>query len=183
MGVGPATNVVVDDPTVSFTSAPIATLDAGTTADAGSADVVVTATTPSLNTATVTGTDPGNPGGPELTDSDVSTISGPVLEIRKTVVPGPAGTCPATFADALDGDDSIATAVGDTVTYCFWVANTGFSDAVDVAVTDPGLAFTAPTIATLAAGDEALAGSVDEVVSADTPNPNTAEVTLSLIHI
>ena len=129
---------------------------AGASQLAGSVDEVVDASTPNPNTAEVTGVDPVNPGGPALTDEDDSGISAPVLEIRKTVVPGPNGTCPTTFAAAADGLDTIVGNIGDTVTYCFWVANTGLTDATAVVVTDPGLSFTAPTIATLAAGDTCL---------------------------
>jgi len=176
-GTGPATNVVVDDAGLGYTSTPIATLGASASALAGQVDVTTSANTPNPNTATVTGVDPANPNGPALTDSDQSGFSAPALEIIKTIVPGPAGTCPATFGDAADGLDTINTAIGDTVTYCFWVVNSGLTPAINVQVADAGLNYTAASISVLAAGEERLAGQVDEPVSITTPNPNTATVT------
>jgi len=157
----------------------IGDLAAGATADAGSIDVVVDASTVNPNTATVTGNDPADPNGPALTDADDSsfTFGTPALEIRKTIVEGPGGTCPATFALAADGDDSIASNVGETVTYCFWVANTGTGPTTDVTVDDAEVGFAGTLIAELAAGATANAGSIDVVIDATTANPNTATVT------
>jgi|GEM_PF-3432593 len=101
----------------------------------------------------------------------------PVLEVRKTIVPGPNGTCPASFAASAAGPDTIPVVAGDTVTYCFWVANTGDGPATDVQVTDAALGFTSLVEPFVGATGFWNAGSIDEVIDANTPNPNTATVT------
>ena len=143
-------------------------------------DLVVTAATPSVNTATVTGT---GPNGPAPADSDQALISSspqphPVLQIVKTVVAGPNGTCPATVADGVDGLGAALPAQFDsTVTYCLNVRNDAGSDATDVTVADAQ----APAgfdgaIGDLAVGAEAVR-SFDLVVGPATPEVNTATVT------
>ena len=174
-----ATDVVVSDPQApaGFDGA-IGDLAVGAEA-ARSFDLVVTAATPSVNTAAVGG---AGPNGAVPDDTDQAQINAnpqpdPQLQIVKTVVAGPNGTCPATFADGIDGlGASLPVLFGDTVTYCLSVTNAGGTDATDVTITDPQ----APAgfdgaIGSLAVGAEA-ARSFDVVVDASTPEVNTASV-------
>jgi len=101
----------------------------------------------------------------------------PVLEIVKTVVEGPAGTCPA-FAAGIGGDgDALAVDPGDTVTYCISVNNPGTVDIDNVIISDPQ----APAgfngdVGTLAAGTEATV-SFDLPITDATPEQNIASAT------
>jgi len=174
-----ATDVVVTDvqAPADFDGA-IGTIAAGTEAPAVSYDVVITGTTPPTNTASVTGNGPGGPLDPVTDDAVIDPIPPPQLEIVKTVVVGPAGTCPD-FAGGVAGlGTPLEVNEGDTVTYCISVRNTGGADATDVVVTDAQ----APAdfdgaIGTIAAGAEAPAVSYDVVIAGTTPPTNTASVT------
>ena len=98
----------------------------------------------------------------------------PALEIVKSVVAGPNGTCPG-FDDANLGDGTpLPTQVGDTVTYCMSVRNTSATDASNVVIAD----LQAPddfdgAVGVLGAGLEATR-SFDLEIAADTPDQNTA---------
>ncbi len=178
-GAGDATNVVVSDPMApaGFDGA-IGDLAAGAEAPALSFDVVVAeGVTPLQNTASASGDGPNGPIGP-VTDTALITISAlpdPVLEIVKTVVAGPGGTCPD-FAGGVAGDGApLAANVGDTVTYCISVRNTGAGNATNVVVSDPiAPASFDGTIGNLAAGTTAPTLSFDLVVDSVGQIANTA---------
>jgi len=93
-------------------------------------DYVVTAE-PETNTATITGEDVTGataPGSGNSNQAGTDALPRPAIDIVKTVVP--QGTaCPATFAAGLTPNDRIVAAVGQTVTYCINVINTGTGDA------------------------------------------------------
>jgi uncharacterized repeat protein (TIGR01451 family) len=174
-----ATNVVVTDPQApAGFDGDLGTIPVGEERSL-SYDILVDAATPALNTATVNGS---GPNGPVPADSDQAVIDpspqpDPVLEIVKTVVAGPGGTCPATFDDGVQGlGTALPVQFDDTVTYCLTVRNASGSDATDVLISDPQ----APAgfdgaIGDLAVGAEATR-SFDLVVDAATPNVNTAAV-------
>jgi uncharacterized repeat protein (TIGR01451 family) len=179
-GAGDATNVVVADPIApaSFDGT-IGDLAAGAEAPALSFDLVLDSPGQLANTAGAVGDGPNGPVGP-VTDTalvDVSDLPPPVLEIVKTVVAGPGGTCPD-FAGGVAGDGTPLDAnVGDTVTYCISVRNTGAGDATNVVVADPiAPASFDGTIGDLAAGAEAAALSFDLVLDSVGQLANTAGV-------
>ncbi|MEM7091365.1 MAG: DUF11 domain-containing protein [Actinomycetota bacterium] len=139
--------------------------------------LVVDASTPSVNTAAVGGT---GPNGPVPDDTDQAQITAspqpdPVLEIVKTAVQGPGGMCPS-FDDGVPGLGSpFPILFQDTVTYCISLRNIGGSAATAVTLTDAQ----APAgfdgaIGTLDVG-EVLTRSYDLVIEGDTPTTNTAQ--------
>jgi len=141
-------------------------------------DVTVTATTPVQNTATANGTGPTGALPPASDTALISTSPqpDPVLEIVKTVVPGPEGTCPANFLGGTPDDgDALIVSYGDTVTFCISVRNVGGSDASNVTVVD-AQAPTSITLGTIAVGGE-LDDSYDVVVDESTELQNTATAT------
>lgn len=122
-------NVVVSDPQApaSFTGA-IGTLAAGAD-ETVSFDLVVDPNTPTTNTASVTGTDPGGGDLPPVEDPAVIVPApiNPAIDLSKTVVAGD-GDCAA----AVEGvDERVVGEVGDAIIWCFVVTNTG-----DVALTN-----------------------------------------------
>jgi uncharacterized repeat protein (TIGR01451 family) len=79
-----------------------------------------------INNATVTGTDPLNG---TVTDTDSCTIDiafTPGIDINKTA--STTGSCP--------GTDPLSVSIGDTVTYCFNVTNTGEVTVTNITVID-----------------------------------------------
>ena len=177
-GAGDATNVVVADPIApAGFDGTIGNLAAGAEAPAISFDLVVDSVGQLANTASASGDGPNGPVGP-VTDTalvDVSEAPAPVLAIVKTVVAGPNGTCPD-FAGGVAGDGAALNVnVGDTVTYCVAVQNSGNAPATAVTVTDP-MAPGPIDLDTIAAGAEA-SGSYDVVVESDTALQNTATAT------
>lgn len=175
-GTGPITNVTATD-----AQAPsileFDDLAPGET-DTTSYDLQVSLSTPPQNTATATANDARGPVGP-VSDTALININPkpqPTLEIVKTVVPGPGGDCPATFAEGTPGDgDALAVAYGDEVTYCITVRNTGGSPATEVVITDP--AVDAPIAVGTLAVDAEASRSYDVTVTADTDLVNTATAT------
>ncbi len=174
-----ATGVLISDPQapVGFDGA-VGDLAVGAEA-VRSFDLAVDATTPEINTAGVGGS---GPNGPVPGDSDQAVIDpmpqpDPVLQIVKTVVVGPGGTCPASVADGVDGlGVALPVLFGDTVTYCLNVRNDAGTDATGVLISDPQ----APVgfdgaVGDLAVGAEAVR-SFDLVIDAATPEVNTATV-------
>jgi len=176
-GVGTATNVRVTDPQApdSF-DLDIGTLASGES-ETRSYDLVVDMQTPATNVATVNGTGPNGTLDPQSDPAiiSVSLQPDPILEIVKTVVPGPDGDCPATFDEGIAGQgDALGVTFGDAVTYCITVRNVGGNDATGVTVADPQ----APGVLQLgvvAVGQE-VSESYDVVVDATTPLVNTATV-------
>jgi len=174
-----ATGVVVSDPIAPANfDGDIGDLAAGGDPVTRSFSLVVDAQTPDINTATATGTGPNGPLDP-VTDQARITASpqpDPVLEIVKTVVVGPLGSCPSFENGQPGAGAALNVQTGDTVTYCISVTNSSGSDATDVLVSDP----MAPAnfdgaVGDLAVGDFASL-SFDLVVDAATPTMNTARV-------
>ena len=176
-GVGTATNVRVTDPQApdSF-DLNIGTLASGES-ETRSYDLVVDTQTPATNVATVNGTGPNGTLDPQSDPAiiSVSLQPDPILEIVKTVVPGPDGDCPATFDEGIAGQgDALGVTFGDAVTYCITVRNVGGNDATGVTVADqqaPGVL----QLGVVAVGQE-VSESYDVVVDATTPLVNTATV-------
>jgi len=128
--------------------------------------------------------DPGvNNGGNENDDPTVVVFdcppvdADPTLEIVKTVLAGPAATCPD-FAGGVAGEGAaLEVELGDFVTYCISVRNPGAVDVNNVVISDPQ----APAdfdgeIGILAAGTETPL-QFDLVVDESTPPRNVASVT------
>jgi len=137
-------------------------------------DILITAATPTRNTATASG---NGPNGPLPEPSDPAVINtdpqpNPALEIVKTVLPGPNATCPA-FDGGTPGDGlPLELLYDDVATYCISVRNSGPRAATGVVVTDaqaPGQF----DIGTLDI-DEEQTVSYDLTITADTPIRNTA---------
>ena len=171
-GPGGASNVVVTD---AQAQAPfqIGALGSGAQRTV-SYDVVVGLDTPAINTATADGDGPTG-GLDEVSDTAVIAVSAlpePELEIVKTVLPGPDATCPS-FVDGVAGAGAaLPVFVGDTVTFCVSVRNTGPGGASNVVVTDAQAQ--APfQIGALGSGAQRTV-SYDVVVGLDTPAINTA---------
>ena len=179
-GVGDAENVAVAD---SQAPGPIV-LDTTDVAGGGGEasglySLTVTVGMETLNTATVSGTD--TLGNPALTDEDtalIALVEPPILNIRKTVVPF-GSACPASHAAGVDGDGpALAVSIGQAVTYCVNVLNTGTGDAANVAVADTqapgGTVSLSSTV--LAAGTGEASGEYTLTVTVSTPALNTATV-------
>ncbi len=185
VGEGPATGVTVADDQapgglVELSSTTLAA--AGGSAN-GSYDAVVSGLDLVENIATVNTDDPRSPGEPfygpgEEPNDDAQVQPAPLptgLALQKAVVVGPAGDCPTSFDAALAGDgDPLAVELGDTVTWCLLVQNTGGVDATSVVLTDAQ----APAgfdgaVGTLAPSETAVR-SFDLVVTLDLPERNTA---------
>ena len=178
-GNGEVTDVVVtDDQAPAGFDGAIGTL-AGGAEDSVSFNLVVAADTPTRNVAGATGVGPDGATLPEVTDPANIELPAPTggLDIVKTVLPGADAACPA-FAAGADGEGAaLSVDVGDTVTYCIAVQNTGNGEVTDVVVTDDQ----APAgfdgaIGTLAGGAEDSV-SFNLVVAADTPTRNVAGAT------
>jgi uncharacterized repeat protein (TIGR01451 family) len=172
VGGNPATDVIVSDDQA---PAPInlGTIEVGESVNT-SYDVEVDAGTPPQNTASVTGQGPNGPVGPD-SDTALITPGDPILEIVKTVVQGPGGTCPTTFDEGVQGDGTpLALLFDDVATYCIAVRNTGLNDATNVVVTD-SQADGDLDIGTVPVGETRFA-TYDVTVDGDTPRLNTATV-------
>jgi large repetitive protein len=125
-------NVTVSDPLVPGCDNTYALLAAGAS-DTYTCSLVASADM--TNVATVTGTPPV---GPDVTDTDPSSVDviHPSIDIRKNT----------------EGADSQQALVGDTVTFTIYVENTGDVDLVNVAVSDPLAPGCDNTIGSLLAG-------------------------------
>ncbi|KAG1647456.1 hypothetical protein GQR58_030580 [Nymphon striatum] len=168
----PATNVMITDPQGPG-AFDIGDLAVGQEATV-SYDIEITAATLTLNTATATGTGPNGDLDP-VSDTAIP-LPDPVLEIVKTVVPGPQGDCPA-FADGVQGrGDALEVEIGDTVTYCIAIINSGAGDAENVKITDDQATPSQFEIGALAAGAE-TGVSYDIVIDEETAFINVAAVT------
>ena len=127
--------------------------------------------------------DPGVNNGDAGTDDptvvvfDCPPVEEPSIEIVKTVLAGPAATCPD-FAGGVAGEGpALPVELGDTVTYCISVRNPGTVDVDNVVISDPQ----APAsfdggIGVLAVGAEASV-HFDLAVDDDTATRNVASVT------
>lgn len=176
-GGNTATAVVITDPQA---PAPfeIGDLPVGETRTR-SYDLVVGAETPAENVATVTGVGPNGPLDP-VQDPAIITptpLADPILQIVKTVVVGPDGDCPDTFAAGIDGPgDPLATGIGDTVTYCLAVRNDGVGTATNVQINDDQAEESPFEIGTLTPGTGDFV-QYDVLVTTDTDLVNTAVAT------
>ncbi len=141
------TNIVVTDPLLPTLSCTIASLAPGVTSSCAAANNVYILTQADIdngsraNTATATGTDPGNN---PVTDSDIRNTSltqSPSVVLIKT----------ATLDDAVVPPGGVVNA-GDTITYAFTVENTGNVTVTNIVVADPLLPTLSCTIASLAPG-------------------------------
>ncbi len=145
------------------------TLAPGETTEGTLTHVVVESDAPSVtNIATATGTDPL---GGTVTDTDPCTINvalAPDIEVNKTA--SLTGSCP--------GSDPLAVSIGDTVTYCFNVTNTGDVTLTSVTVNDDIHGPVSLGTTTLAPG-ETTGGTVTHIVTeSDVPSvTNTATAT------
>ena len=191
VGEGPASNVVVIDD--NFTPDDAADdvavdglngidLEPGASAT-GSIVFEVTELGSMINTVTATGID-DNSGEPtnEPTDpSGVVPFGTPILTVTKTAVKGADVDCAT--VDPATGLDEVPVAVGDVVTYCIIVTNTGDGLATDVAAIDDNFTPDDDTddvvvaeAATLAP-DATLIGSFTRTVTEDQAPQNTAKAT------
>lgn len=177
VGDGDATNVVLSD----SQAANVFGLTIGDLAVdqevTRSFEIVVSLQTEAVNIAFADGDGPYGPVRQVNDEAEiaVSLQPDPVLEIVKTVVAGPGGTCPD-FAEGVAGDGpALSVLFDDVVTYCLAVTNSGDNDAESVQVSDPQ----APglfSIGAVAVGEEVLR-SYDITVDEATEERNTATVT------
>ena len=185
VGEGPATGVVVSDVQAPGGDVPLSstTLAADGGTASGSYDVAVSGVDLIENIASVNTDDPRTPGEPfygpgEEPNDNAQVQPAPLptgLAIQKAVVLGPNGDCPTTFDAALAGDgDPLAVNLGDTVTWCLLVQNTGDVDATSVTLTDAQApASFDGSVGTLAPGELAVR-SFDLDVTLELPERNTA---------
>ena len=177
-GANTATAVVIADPQAPGGSFDIGTVPVGAFRTR-SYDVIITEDTPTLNVATATGEGPnGKPVGPVSDPAviDPSPQPEPILEIVKTVVLGPDGSCPS-FADGVDGPgDPLTVAEGQTVTYCVAIQNSGPGDAENVEISDDQLPTSPILIGSLPSGEGRLV-QYDLVVTPNIGVRNVAVVT------
>ena len=96
-----------------------------------------------LNTAAVTGNPSDESGGDlpsvdDVTDDDTAVVDvvGPSIELAKTVYLGHDG------GESCRGTELVAGAIGDAITYCFEVTNTGDTFLNEVELSDAQLAIT-----------------------------------------
>ena len=121
------------------------------------------------NTATTNGTDPcGGAVGPESASVSVPTTYNADLSIVKTA--SLTGSCP--------GSDPLAVDIGDTVTYCFNVTNTGDVNLTGVTVVDDIYGPVPLAKRTLEPLEYVVAMLTHVVVESDAPSvTNTANAT------
>jgi uncharacterized repeat protein (TIGR01451 family) len=163
------TNVAVVDDIYGAVTLATTTLAPGESTEGTITHVVVESDAPSVtDTATVTGTDPF---GDTVTGTDVCTIDvaiAPRIEVNKTA--SLTATCP--------GSDPLAVSVGDTVTYCFNVSNTGDVTLTGVIVNDDIYGPVTLATTTLAPGESTEGTITHVVVESDVPSvTNTANAT------
>ena len=127
--------------------------------------------------------DPGVNNGAGANDDptpvnfDCPPVATPVLDIVKTVLPGPGATCPGFDAGVAGDGTPLSIDIGETVTYCISVSNPGTVDIDNVVISDPQApASFDGTVGLLAAGAEATV-AFDLVVDDTTPTRNVASAT------
>jgi len=190
VGDGPAADVVVTDD--NFTADPsddvpvtgLDGIDLGPGESAtGSFVVQVTELGDKTNIATAAGTDVnGNRPTNEPNDpARLVPFGTPILSITKTVVAGSSADC-STVSPA-PGLDELLVSVGDAVTYCVVVTNTGDGPATDIEIVDDNFTpnNTADDLvlaqqAVLAPG-ASVTGSFTKIVSSADALQNTASAT------
>jgi len=129
-----------------------------------------TLTTDLTNTANVAGAPSfadGTPipDEPNVTDEDTAAVDlvAPAITLEKTVFLGNAGSCP--------GQELVTGSIGDVVTYCFIVTNTGDVTLSSVVITDPLLGATI-NVNNLAPGQSSTE-SFQSTITADLTNTAT----------
>ncbi|EED6225790.1 DUF11 domain-containing protein, partial [Salmonella enterica subsp. enterica serovar Haifa] len=144
----PLEDITVDDPKVGAVTCDVTTLAPGEAAnctaepyaitqadvDAGSAD----------NTATATGTPPGEPAVP----SEPDTTNTPADQVPSLLFDKTAGT-------PVDVNGNGLTDAGDTIAYTFTVTNNGTVTITDIVVNDPMVGVVTCDTMTLAPGEVA----------------------------
>jgi uncharacterized repeat protein (TIGR01451 family) len=155
------TSVTVIDDVYGPVTLGTTTLAPGETTEGTITHVVVVSDAPSVtNTATANGTDPC---GVTVTNTDPCTINvaiAPGIEVVKTA--SLTGTCP--------GSDPLAVSIGDTVTYCFIVSNTGDVSLTSVTVNDDIYGSVTLGTTTLAPGETTEGTITHIVVGSDAPS-------------
>ena len=155
------TNVTVNDDIYGSVTLGTTTLAPGETTGGTVTHVVVEPDAPSVtNIATATGTDPCSV---TVTDTDPCTINvalAPGIEVVKTA--SLTGTCP--------GSDPLAVSIGDTVTYCYNVTNTGDVNLTGVTVNDDIYGPVTLGKTTLAPGESTGGTLTHVVVESDAPS-------------
>jgi uncharacterized repeat protein (TIGR01451 family) len=155
------TNVSVSDNIYGSVTLGTTTLAPGETTGGTVTHVVVDSDAPLvMNIATATGTDPL---GGTVTDTDPCTINvaiAPDIKVIKTA--SLTGSCP--------GSDPLNVSIGDTVTYCYNVTNTGDVTLTGVTVNDDLYGPVTLLNTTLAPGESTEGTVTHTVVESDAPS-------------
>jgi len=155
------TNVSVSDNIYGSVTLGTTTLAPGETTGGTVTHVVVDSDAPLvMNMATATGTDPL---GGTVTDTDPCTINvaiAPDIKVIKTA--SLTGSCP--------GSDPLNVSIGDTVTYCYNVTNTGDVTLTGVTVNDDIYGAVTLGTTTLAPGESTEGTVTHTVVESDAPS-------------
>lgn len=135
-GPGIATDVVVAD-TQAPGDFPPGTL-AANASETFTYNVTVDLNTELVNTATVNGNGPTGALDEESDQAQivVAALPDPVLQIVKTAVRGPGGTCPSFDAGTAGAGNPVRFLEGETVTYCISIRNVGQGAATAVVIAD-----------------------------------------------
>jgi len=193
VGDGPASNVaVVDDnftPTNPADDTTVVGLDgidlAPGASATGSIVFLVTELGAKTNIVAATGTDV-NANAPTNEPSDPSGVvpfGTPILTVVKTAVLGTAAQVDCATVNPAAGLDEIPVQIGDSVTYCIIVTNTGNGPATNVQAIDdnftPGTTADDVVVAEVAelAPGASLVGSFTKVVASAIAQKNTARAT------
>ncbi|MGW9269836.1 DUF7507 domain-containing protein [Microbacterium sp. NPDC055599] len=156
----PLADVGVNDPKVGTVTCDVTTLAPGEVATCTAAPYVITQADVDAggveNSATATGTPPGEDPVP----SEPDTVVTPVDQVPSLLFDKVAGA-------PVDVNANGITDEGDTIDYTFTVTNTGTVTATDIAVSDPKVGTVTCDVTTLAPGEVASCTAPTYTVTAD----------------
>ncbi len=155
----PLADVAVDDPKVGAVTCDVTTLAPGAVATCAAAPYVITQADVDNgsvdNSATATGTPPGEPAVPSEPDTTTTPTD-----------PSPALTLEKTAGAPVDVNANGLTDAGDTIAFTFTVTNTGNVTMTDVVVDDPKVGAVTCDVTTLAPGEVATCAAEPYVITA-----------------
>ncbi|MFD6816382.1 hypothetical protein ACFWCH_05675 [Microbacterium sp. NPDC060132] len=155
----PLADVGVNDPKVGTVTCDVTTLAPGEVATCGATYTITQADVDAgsvENSATATGTPPGEDPVP----SEPDTVVTPVDQVPSLLFDKVAGA-------PVDVNANGITDEGDTIDYTFTVTNTGTVTATDIAVSDPKVGTVTCDVTTLAPGEVASCTAPTYTVTAD----------------
>ncbi|MCT1478138.1 DUF11 domain-containing protein [Microbacterium sp. p3-SID336] len=156
----PLADITVDDPKVGAVTCDVTTLAPGEVAACIAEPYVITQADLDNgsvdNSATATGTPPGEPAVPSVPD----TTNTPADQLPSITLFKVAGA-------PVDANANGLADAGDTIAYTFTVTNTGNVTVTDVAVTDPLVGEVACDVTTLAPGESASCTAAPYTITED----------------